>query len=109
MAVVDVEVNGRTYPVGCEDGQEAHVLALARHYDGQVRQVAEQVGQVGDLRLFLMAALLLADELSDARARAAEAQAALARAQADVAAAERRAAGVVDAAARRIEALVRTA
>ena len=36
-------------------------------FDGHVRQVSGEVGHVGDLRLFLMAALMLADELHEAR------------------------------------------
>ena len=64
MGTVTVEVNARAYVVGCEDGQEAHVEALARQFDGQVKEVGAQVGQVGELRLFLMAALLTADELA---------------------------------------------
>ena len=60
MATVTIDVNGRSYSVGCEDGQEAHVASLARQYDAQVREVSAAVGQVGELRLFLMAALLAA-------------------------------------------------
>lgn len=67
MATVTVEVNGRSYPVGCADGQEARVTQLAQDFNSRVGQVAEQVGQVGDLKLFLMGALMLADELSEAR------------------------------------------
>ena len=106
MAAVNVEINGRTYAVGCEDGQEAHVSALARQYDAQVREVGTQVGQVGDLRLFLMAALITGDELADARARLAQAQAELARLQSDDARGDARAARAVDLAAQRIEAVV---
>ena len=105
MATVTVEINGRAYVVGCEDGQEAHVAALARQYDAQVREVGGQVGQVGDLRLFLMAALVTADELDDARSRLAQAQAELGRLQSDAARAEVRAARALDAAAARVEAL----
>ena len=76
MATVNVIVNGRPFGVGCEDGQESHVAALARDFDRQVQEVGEQVGQVGDLRLFLMAALVTADELSDTKE-----QLALARSQ----------------------------
>ena len=103
MAAVTVEVNGRPYPVGCEDGQEAHVETLARQFDGQVREVGRAVGQVGDLRLFLMAALLTADELADARARLALAQAELARLQTGHALCEARALQALDAAARRLD------
>lgn len=67
MATVTVEVNGRPYAIGCADGQEERVRILAKQFDNQVRQVAESVGNVGDLRLFLMSALILADELHEAR------------------------------------------
>ncbi len=67
MATVTVEVNGRPYAVGCADGQEDRVRALARQFDAQVRAVADSVGNVGDLRLFLMSALILADELQEAK------------------------------------------
>lgn len=67
MATVTVEINGRPYAVGCADGQEERVRILAKQFDGNVRTVAGDVGHVGDLRLFLMAALLLADELHEAR------------------------------------------
>jgi cell division protein ZapA len=65
MAQINVEVNGRPYAVGCEDGQEAHLIELAKMFDHQVRQVGHDMGQLGDTRLFLMGALLLADELAD--------------------------------------------
>ena len=65
MAQVTIHVNGRPYMVGCEDGQEPHLTELARLFDRQVRQVSADVGQLGETRLFLMGALLLADELSD--------------------------------------------
>ena len=68
MATVTVEINGRPYAVGCADGQEERVHTLANQFDGHVRQVAGEVGHVGDSRLFLMAGLMLADELHEARA-----------------------------------------
>lgn len=105
MATVTVQVNGNPYSVGCEDGQETHVEALARQFDRQVGEVSAAVGRVGDVRLFLMAALMTADELLDARSRLAQAQSELARLQSDRARAEARAAQALDAAADRIDAL----
>jgi len=67
MATVTVEINGRPYAVGCADGQEERVRVLAGQFDGHVRQVAGEVGHVGDIRLFLMAGLMLADELHEVR------------------------------------------
>ena len=45
MAQLTIQVNGRPYTVGCEDGQEAHLLEIARLFDRQVRQVSQDVGQ----------------------------------------------------------------
>ncbi len=67
MATVTVEINGRPYAVGCADGQEERVRILAKQFDGHVRQVSGEVGHVGDIRLFLMAGLMLADELHEVR------------------------------------------
>jgi cell division protein ZapA len=105
MAQVTIEVHGRPYTVGCEDGQEHHLQELARLFDRQVRQVSQEVGQLGETRLFLMGALLLADELADVRGRLADAQTALSRLQSEAARTEARAALALDAAARRIETL----
>ncbi len=115
MATVNVMVNGRSYGVGCEDGQESHVAALARDFDRQVQEVGGQVGQVGDLRLFLMAALMGADELADAKLRLAQMQTQLAsrlteRNPPEVppverGEAEKKAVEAINAAAARIEAL----
>ena len=105
MAQVTVEINGKPYTVGCEDGQEAHLRALAAVFDRQVRLVAQEVGALGDTRLMLMGALLLSDELEEARARLAHAQKDLARVQSDYARAEARAVVALDAASKRIEAL----
>lgn len=105
MAQVTLSVNGRPYVVGCEDGQESHLTELARLFDEQVRQVSRDVGQLGETRLFLMAALMLADELSDLRGRVAGLQADHARLQAEAGSVEGRAAAALEAAARRIEKL----
>ena len=105
MAQISVEVNGRPYAVGCEDGQEAHLLELAKMFDHQVRQVSQDMGQLGDTRLFLMGALLLADELADARNRLAGLQTEIARAQADRGRIETRAVAALENAAKRIEKL----
>ena len=105
MAQMSIEINGRPYTVGCEDGQEAHLVELARMFDRQVRQVSQDMGQLGDTRLFLMGALLLADELADSKARLALLQAEHARLQTEHTRTEARAALALDKAAGRIEKL----
>ena len=108
MAQINVEVNGKPYAVGCEDGQESHLQELATLFDHQVRQVSQDMGQLGDTRLFLMGALMLADELSDAKARLDALQAEVTRLQVDRSRFEGRAVAALEAAASRIEKLSAT-
>jgi cell division protein ZapA len=105
MAQINVEVNGKPYAVGCEDGQESHLQELAALFDHQVRQVSQDMGQLGDTRLFLMGALLLADELAEAKARMTALQSEVTRLQADRSRFEGRAVGALENAAARIEKL----
>ena len=105
MTEVMVGVNGRAYPVGCENGQENHVQALAALFNHHVTQVARDVGQLGETRLFLLGALMLADELADVRLRLEAAQAELAQVHAGAEAAESRAVVALETAAKKIEAL----
>jgi cell division protein ZapA len=109
MAQVTIEINGRPYVVGCEDGQEANLRDLAALFDVQVRQVAAEVGSLGETRLFLMGALLMADELADAKAKLTRANAELNRIRSTTTDAEARAIAALDAAARRIEVLAEKA
>lgn len=62
MPLVNIMVNSRAYTVACDEGEEEHLKELGARVDGKVRELLESVGQVGDQRLLLMAALLLADE-----------------------------------------------
>jgi cell division protein ZapA len=62
MPLVNVMVNGRAYTIACDDGEEDHLRQLAATVDAKTREVLSSVGQVGDTRLLLMAALLIADE-----------------------------------------------
>lgn len=66
MAQVSVSISGRKYDIACDDGQEAHLKRLSEYVDKRVGELVAAVGQVGEARLLVMAALLLADELSDA-------------------------------------------
>jgi cell division protein ZapA len=72
VAQVDIKINGKSYRIACEDGQEARLGALAQMVDAHVADMVEQVGQVGDTRLLVMASLLVADELMDLRDAANE-------------------------------------
>lgn len=74
MAQVTLRINGYSYLVGCEDGQESHLEAMGAALQGRIDR-ARALGQQGEARMLLLAALLLADDLHDKEAALAEAQA----------------------------------
>jgi cell division protein ZapA len=69
MPLVNVMVNDRAYTIACDDGEEEHLKELAAHVDAKVSELLGSVGQVGDQKLMLMAALLVTDELFESRAK----------------------------------------
>ncbi len=69
MPQVSVTVNGHSYTVACDDGEETHLLDLARYLDKHVQDLALSIGQVGETRLLLMGGLVLADQMSEMLAR----------------------------------------
>jgi len=67
MAQVSVTINGRVYRMACDDGQEDHLTRLARELDARIARLRESFGEIGDTRLTVMAALMVADELAEAK------------------------------------------
>ena len=69
MAHVSVTINGRQYRMACEDGQENHLIWLSGDLDRRIGPLRAQFGEIGDMRLTMMAALTVADELVEAGKR----------------------------------------
>ncbi len=65
MAQVTLRINGFSYVLGCPDGQEAHLLAMASEVDKRIEAVKTSAGPSGEARMLVMAALTLADDLHD--------------------------------------------
>ncbi len=65
MASVNVTINGRQFRIGCEEGQEQHIEKLAADFDALISDLRGRIGEVGDARLTVMAALTIADDLSE--------------------------------------------
>ncbi len=65
MAQVSVTINGRQYRMACDDGQEDHLARLAHELDQRIARLRTDFGEIGDMRLTVMAALIVADELSE--------------------------------------------
>lgn len=71
MSHVSVTIAGRAYRMACDEGQEDHLLGLGRLLDGKIDELRGSFGEIGDMRLAVMAGIMVADELSEAQRRAA--------------------------------------
>ena len=63
MASVSVLINGKNYRMACEEGQEAHLVALGERLDAYVSRLKGSFGEIGDQRLTVMAGVMVTDEL----------------------------------------------
>jgi len=63
VAQVNVSINNRQYRMACEDGQEDHLRQLAKNLDDRINSLRGQFGEIGDSRLVVMAALMIADDV----------------------------------------------
>ena len=75
MSHVNVTINGRQYRMACEDGQEEHLRSLAEDLDRRIVEMRTSFGEIGDMRLTVMAALMVADELSEAKRKLGQTEA----------------------------------
>ena len=67
MGQVAISLMGRSYRFVCGDGEEARIKALGDYVRTKVDQLGQDMGRAADDRLLVMAALMLADELFEAR------------------------------------------
>jgi cell division protein ZapA len=65
MSQVTVNIDGKAYRMACEEGQEEHLTTLATRFDRYVSHLKHQFGEIGDLRLTVMSAIMVMDELSE--------------------------------------------
>jgi cell division protein ZapA len=74
MAQVTLRINGYAYVIGCKDGEERHLEAMAAEVNRRIDGVRAAAGPSGEARMLVMASLLMADDLFDTRARLQEAE-----------------------------------
>ena len=69
MSQISVTIDGRKYRLACNEGEEARLELLAGMIDEKIGEMRSSFGEIGDQRLVIMAALTLADSLTEARKR----------------------------------------
>lgn len=56
--------------MACDEGQEAHLSGLSERFDQYVAHLKSSFGEIGDLRLTVMAGIMVMDELAETQKRA---------------------------------------
>ena len=67
MADVDIIINSRTYRISCKDGEEERIKLLSSKINDEVKLLADKIGQLGEARMILLAALVLLDKFDDSQ------------------------------------------
>lgn len=65
MARVEIAINGRTYTVACDEGQEDRVRELGAYVDNKLKSLGG--GGASEAQLLVLTSLVLADELIELR------------------------------------------
>ncbi|MGN6768247.1 MAG: cell division protein ZapA [Rhizobiaceae bacterium] len=69
MAQVTVTIDGKTYRMACDEGQEEHLIDLAQRFDRYVGHLKDSFGEIGDQRLTVMAGIMVMDEFVELQKR----------------------------------------
>jgi cell division protein ZapA len=67
MASIDIDIAGRKFTVACRDGEEDHLRSVGALVDKRARDAAQALGSLGEARLLLFTALMLADDSRSCR------------------------------------------
>ncbi len=67
MAEVNITINGRTFGISCEDGQEQRVHDLGQYVDGRLKEIARAGAAASESHLLVLTTLMLSDEIFDLR------------------------------------------
>ena len=63
-----IAISGRTYRISCRDGDEDRVSGLGAELAARADRLTQALGVMPESQLLVMTALMLADEVADARA-----------------------------------------
>lgn len=69
MAHINLTINGRSFGMECDDGQERRVRELGAYVDSKIRSIASAGGASNENHLLVLTALVLADEIYNMQER----------------------------------------
>ena len=62
MPDLDITIGGRVFQVACQAGEEPFLTAAAQMLDTEAQPLITQMGRMPEVRMLLMAGLMLADK-----------------------------------------------
>ena len=62
QTVIKIDINGKFYPISCKIGEEERVLASGKLLAEIISTLDNQDNKISESKIFLMAALILADK-----------------------------------------------
>ena len=65
MPEVDIIINKREHKIACSAGEENRVKELATLLNEEVSKIANTIGQIGDVKLMVLAAITILDKNQD--------------------------------------------
>jgi len=65
MSEVNITINNREHKIACSPGEEERVKELAILLNNEVINIANILGQIGDVKLMLLAAITILDKNQD--------------------------------------------
>jgi cell division protein ZapA len=65
LAQISVTINGKSFRMACDDGEEQRLEGLAARFDGWIGELKSAFGEIGDQRLTVMAGIMATDQLSE--------------------------------------------
>ena len=85
MPDIEITIGGRGFMVGCQEGEEHFLRTAAQMLDTEAQALLSQTGRIPEVRMLLMAGLMLADKTAGAEDQLREAEARMAELEAEVA------------------------
>ena len=65
MANVSIKFNNKDYLLSCDSGQEENLKELASHLDSKYNELKKKLGNIGENKLLLIAAIQMVDNYFD--------------------------------------------